>query len=390
MTRPVILQIITKSELGGAQSHVADLIEGLSASQSDAAFVDESPTKFLNNCEVHLATGQDGPLVERAKKAGAQVHFLPQLQRAINPLSDVGAVRECADLVREIRPDLIHAHSSKAGIVARLAGRATKVPTVFTAHGWGFSPGTPPARRALAWAFEYAVAPLGSRIICVSEADRRLALRHNVGTRRSLVVIRYGIPPEAAQATPQTEPPRFIMVARFNEQKDQTTLLHALAELQKSPDAHPDFTVDFVGSGPDFEKVQTLAHELGVFNKVSFLGDRHDVPELLRRSQCFILSTHYEGLPISIMEAMRAGLPIIATNVSGVREEVAHGENGYLVPHLDAPALARALQKLTVDEAKREQMGAASRAKFLNEFTRARMLGEIDALYTQVTASKAT
>lgn len=360
-----ILYLITKAELGGAQSHVADLVQGFAATN-----------------EIHLATGDEGPLTELARAAGAQVHVLPRLQRSVNPVVDLGVVRECAALIRRVKPHLVHAHSSKAGVVARLAGRRTGVPIIFTAHGWGFSPGAPPARRALALAVEAAIAPLSARIICVSESDRQLALRRGVGTARSLVTIRYGIAPGEVSAEPTTQPPRLLMVSRFSEQKDQPTLLRAIAQLERDGDL--DYAVDLVGTGPDFQKVQTLAQDLKVGHRVSFLGDRHDVPALLGESQVFVLSTHYEGLPISIMEAMRAGLPVIATDVSGIKEEVRHHYNGLLVPHLDVPALASALRRLIEEPDARSQMGRHSRSRWEGEFTRKRMLNQIEELYGQV------
>ena len=361
-----ILYLITKSELGGAQSHVADLIEG-----------------FAPNHEIHLATGSDGPLTDVARACGAPVHFLPRLQRSVNPLLDLAAVREFSALVRRVKPHLIHAHSSKAGVVARLSGRRTGVPVVFTAHGWGFSPGTPPARRALALAVEAAVAPLSARIICVSESDRQLALSLRVGTKSSLVTVRYGLAPDDLRARPSDEPPRLLMVARFNEQKDQATLLRAVAHLEQlEPDLN--YSLDLVGSGPDFERVRSLAGELKVQHRASFLGDRHDVPALLGAAQGFVLSTHYEGLPISIMEALRAGLPVVATDVSGIKEEVAHDETGLLVPHRDEVALANALRKIIKDPELRARMGTLGRQKFEAQFTRERMLLEIERLYAQV------
>lgn len=365
-----ILQIITKSELGGAQSHVADLLEGLDASG-------------VGQYELHVAASVEGPLLERARAAGASVHLLPRLQRSVNPIADMAAVRECAALIRRVRPDLVHAHSSKAGVVARLAGRRTGTPVVFTAHGWGFSPGAPRARQLLARAIETALSPLCARIICVCEADRQRAIGLRVASPGKLATIHNGISPEAEQARPETQPPRFIMVARFSEQKDQTTLLHALSLLERDGKTR-DFGVDLVGTGPDFEKLQALSQQLRLDGRVQFLGDRHDVPALLAASQAFVLSTHYEGLPISIMEAMRAGLPTIATDVSGIPEEVEHEKTGLLTPPRDAPALARALETLLESPPRRAEMGQAARRKFEREFTRARMLREVEQLYRDV------
>jgi glycosyltransferase involved in cell wall biosynthesis len=170
------------------------------------------------------------------------------------------------------------------------------------------------------------------------------------------------------------------MVARFNEQKDQTTLLKAIAQL-KDDSIH----LDLVGSGPSLESCKALAKSLGIENQVSFLGDRRDVPDLLAQSQIFILSTHYEGLPISILEAMRAGLPVVATSVNGIPEEVVDGKTGFLAPRQDVQALADALHTLINSPEIRQQMGKAGREKFEQEFTVERMITETREIYEAIT-----
>jgi glycosyltransferase involved in cell wall biosynthesis len=292
--KKVLLYMITQSEIGGAQSNVLDLIRG-----------------FQQDYDVHLATRIKGPLTESVAAINVPLHLLPHLVRPINLLHDYHAVKECISLIREIKPDVIHAHSSKAGLIARVAGWICKVPVVFTAHGWGFSLGNPPIRRLIALLSEKLAAPLGKKIICVSESDRQLALSLGVGSQNSLVTVRYGIGNiPVSLANPAQNPARLIMVARFNEQKDQATLLKAIAQLN---DRH--IHLDLVGSGPAWESCKDLAKSLGIEDQVSFLGDRRDVPDLLAQSQIFILSTHYEGLPISILEAMRAGLPVVALSL---------------------------------------------------------------------------
>jgi glycosyltransferase involved in cell wall biosynthesis len=141
---------------------------------------------------------------------------------------------------------------------------------------------------------------------------------------------------------------------------------------------------DLVGSGPELESSKALAKSLGIAEQVSFLGDRRDVPDLLARSQVFILSTHYEGLPISILEAMRAGLPVVATSVNGIPEEVEHGKTGLTVPHQDVQALADALSILINSPDKRNQMGKAGRHKFEQEFTVERMVNNTKTIYNQI------
>jgi glycosyltransferase involved in cell wall biosynthesis len=169
------------------------------------------------------------------------------------------------------------------------------------------------------------------------------------------------------------------MVARFNEPKDQATLLKAIAQLSDQ-----SIHLDLVGSGSAWESCKDLAKSLGIQDQVSFLGDRADVPQLLAQSQIFILCTHYEGLPISILEAMRAGLPVIATKVNGIPEEVEHGKTGLLVPDKDVKEVAKALSTLIESPDLRQQMGEAGRQKFLEEFTIERMIDETRTVYEQV------
>jgi glycosyltransferase involved in cell wall biosynthesis len=265
-------------------------------------------------------------------------------------------------------------------VVARVAGWICKVPVVFTAHGWGFTPGTPIKRRVLALIAEKLLAPLTAKLICVSENDRQLALSLGVGNQNSLVTVRYGIGNiPVSLANHALNPVRLIMVARFNEQKDQVTLLKAIAQLNNH-----SFHLDLIGSGPSWESCKNLAKSLAIEDKVSFLGDRRDVPDLLAKSQIFILSTNYEGLPISILESMRSGLPVVATSVNGIPEEVEHGKTGLLVPRQDVQALADALQTLIQSPEIRQQMGKAGRQKFEQEFTVDRMIDETKAIYEKI------
>jgi glycosyltransferase involved in cell wall biosynthesis len=347
-----LLYVITKSELGGAQASVYDLI--------------------YNFHQIY-----EGLLTEKASSLGVSVHTIPNLTRDIHLFRDYLAVKECIQLINEIQPNIIHVHSSKAGVVARIAAWISKLPVVFTAHGWGFSPGTPKFRRIVALVAEKLLALFSSKIICVSENDRLLAKKSSVGNQDLLQVVRYGISniPQTF-ANPSTQPPRLIMVARFNEQKDQTSLLQAIAQLQKYP-----IHLDLVGSGPFLESCKALAKFLGIEDRVSFLGDRTDVADLLAQYQIFILSTHYEGLPISILEAMRAGLPVVATKVNGIPEEVIDGETGLLVPRQDVSALRTALAVLIQSPNLRQQMGEAGRQKFEREFTVERMINETKAVY---------
>jgi glycosyltransferase involved in cell wall biosynthesis len=367
--KPVLLYVITKSDIGGAQGNVLDLIKA-----------------FRHSYEVHLAVGIRGPLSEDVEALGVPVHVLHRLTRNIKLTGDLACIQDCMALIRRLNPVVIHAHSSKAGVVARVAGWRCGVPTVFTAHGWGFSPGTPKLRRLVAFVVERLLSTISTKIICVSESDRQQALKLGVGNKRKLATVRYGIyNTTVPQANPGLEPVKMIMVARFNEQKDQATLLRAIARLK-----HHQLHLNLAGSGPSFETCKALAVELGISDRLSFLGDRRDVPELLQQSQVFILSTHYEGLPISILEAMRCGLPVIGSSVNGIPEEVEQGQTGFVVPPRNPEALANALDRVLSSSELRTSMGIAAKAKFEREFTIDRMTDETQMIYAEVAKVKAS
>jgi glycosyltransferase involved in cell wall biosynthesis len=363
MARKTLLYVITKSELGGAQGHVSDLIASLH-----------------RDYDIHLAVGTPGLLTDKMADLGVKVHIISSLQRRISPSQDLWAIKQCVAIVKLVKPDLIHCHSSKAGVVARLAAWICRVPVVFTAHGWGFDPRSPRLQRNIALGIEKILAPLTTKIICVSESDRQLAISLKVTAPKLVVTIHNGIAHGTTPtATPAQQPPKLIMVARFNRsQKDQHTLMQAIARI-KQP-----IQLDFVGTGPDWNGSKTIAKDLNIVDRVAFLGDRLDVPDLLARSQIFVLSTHYEGAPISILEAMRCGLPIIATNVNGIPEQVADGVTGLLVPHQDVNALTDAISILIADPLTRQQMGAAGKQKFLQEFTVEQMVEKTELVYRSI------
>jgi glycosyltransferase involved in cell wall biosynthesis len=362
--KPVLLYVITKSELGGAQAHVYDLIKSLH-----------------NDYQINLVVGTLGWLATQCEELGVSVHHLPSLTRSINFIKDVTAVKELVQTIDKIKPDLIHAHSGKPGIIARLAGKICHVPVVFTAHGWGFDPNAPKLTRNIALAAEKLLAKFATKIICVSESDRQLAIKLGVLAAERIVTIHNGINPgiELPVSTAKAAPTQLIMVARFNkQQKDQNTLMKAIQQIDR------DINVLFVGSGPDLDEAKNTAQELDILSKVSFLGDRLDVPQLLAQSQIFVLSTHYEGLPISILEAMRAGLPIIATNVNGIPEQVVDGKNGLLVERQDVDGLVQAITNLVDNPMLCQKMGRESIEKLQREFTIDEMVASTKALYQSV------
>jgi len=298
--------------------------------------------------------------------------------RPIDPFRDALALVQIRRHLKELQPDLVATHSSKAGVLGRLAARSLGLPVTFTAHGWAFTPGVSPSAAALYRVVERLAAPFASRIITVAHHDRELALREHVGRADQITTIHYGIPAiaDALHAQPERDPPRIVMIARFDVQKDHETLFRALANLQAL-----EWTLELLGDGPNEAQTRAMAQHLGIADRVQFSGLRGDVAERLARAQILVLMSHYEGFPISILEGMRAGLPVIASDVAGVRESVEDGRTGLLVPRRDVAASKLALERLISSGAIRREMGAAGQKRFEENFTFDKMVDSTIAVY---------
>ena len=364
--RPKVLYTITRAEHGGAQTHLLELI---GAVRSDL--------------EPVLATGEEGFLTEQTRALGLPVHLLPSLVHPIRPHRDARAVAELYRLIRREKPDLVHAHSGKAGLIARLAAALAGVPAVFTDHGWSFYDGSPLLRKTVGVASERFAAILCERIIVVSEAERALALRYRVATPGKLTTIYNGVRDTPHRASHGSGTVHITMVARFAPPKDQAFLLRALATID-----HP-FSLSFVGDGPTLAANKLLARDLGLLPKTKFLGvqDKESVAKLLAASDFFVLSTSSEAFGLSALEAMRAGLPVIASSVGGLREVVRDGETGFLVAHGDAEAWTERLSQMIADADLRARLGSAGRQRYETHFTFARMVERTLTVYRDVLAT---
>jgi glycosyltransferase involved in cell wall biosynthesis len=359
-----ILYLITRTEPGGAQVHVLDLLRA-----------------FKDRAEVHLGVGEEPNkfLIEEARKLGVEVHLLRNLVRSIRPDRDLPALLEVGALVKRLRPHLVHTHTSKAGFLGRLAARVLGVKSLYTAHGWVFAEAVLEGRKRLALTTERFAGRLGDRVITVSHHDRDLALHYRIVPAEKLKVIWNGVPDTPLRARPETHPPRVVMVARFAPPKDHALLLRALAGLRELP-----WTLDLVGEGPVLPQAQALAEALGLTERVRFLGARRDVAEVLAGGQVFALASYSEGLPLSVLEAMRSGLPVVATDVGGVKEAVVEGKTGFLVGQGDEAGFRERLAGLLQDPRLRVSLGEAGRKRYEEAFTLERMLRETWQVYEEI------
>jgi glycosyltransferase involved in cell wall biosynthesis len=231
----------------------------------------------------------------------------------------------------------------------------------------------------MVWPSEWLAACCCARIITVSDRDKRLAVTSRIAREERLVTIHNGVPDDARQASPAAPGPmEIVMVSRLAPPKDPWTLLRALQNLQG------DWRLTFAGGGSELPKVQSLARELGLAARVRFLGDCDDVPALLARSSVFVLLSRKEGFPITVLEAMRAGLPVVASDVGGVAEQVVEGQTGLLIPASDSGTLASSLQVLLDDPNRRGGMGRLGRARYLEQFTLEKMVAATWDVYDRV------
>lgn len=360
---------ITRADaIGGATVHVRDLAAELIAMGNRAT----------------VLVGGEGAVTRELGAAGIPFVSLRHLRRSVNPLRDILAVREMARAIERIAPDLVSAHTAKAGAIARLACASIEVPAVYTPHGWTIGDRLSRVQGAIYRQIERHIAPLSAAIVNVSEYERDLARGYGIGAPALHRTIHNGMPdiPRQLRADPCGEPCRIVMVARFEEPKDHATLLHALTGLRHLP-----WGLELVGDGPREAAVRRLAETLRLSGRVSFRGAVRSAAGALSKAQIFVLSSRSEGFPRSILEAMRAGLPVVASNVGGVSEAVRDGRTGYVVPRQSVDCMRAALASLIGDRFRRAAFGAAGRRAYEKRFTFGRMFGETLAVYEQITGA---
>jgi glycosyltransferase involved in cell wall biosynthesis len=358
--------LVTRSDpIGGAQIFIRDHCEALVARGHDVTVLTGAPGTF---------TGQ---LTERGIRWG----IIPHLSRSLSSGRDARALVEIRCVLKAIGPDLVCAHCAKAGSLGRLAAWSLRLPVVYTPHYWSFTEGVPRRNARLYRWGERFLAPFAARIITVSEFDRQLAIRQRVAPRRKLVTITNGMPdiPASDRAQPGRSPVLLTMVARFEPQKDHASLLRALANLKQHA-----WRLDLIGDGPLLGRAQELTGELGISDRVRYLGQRNDVTQRLAESQIYALTSNWEGFPLSILEAMRAGLPVIASHVGGVGEAVKNGITGFLVPRADTEALVLRLGQLLSSPELRSRLGTTGRARYEERYTFERSFRRTLAVYQEV------
>lgn len=308
---------------------------------------------------------------------------------------DVPTARAIARLLRGGNFDLVHAHGQKPGLLARTVAVPFRVPVIFTPHALVHrhqldvpSPGARGRYLKTLW-MERALRPLTAGLIAVSDDERRVARRDGLISERRSRTILNGV---AAPARRPPDPrlmgvggggPLFGMVSGLRDQKGLPTLLAALERLAA---AGTPVRFAIVGNGPLEQEVRARVAGGLLAATTAVVPYNGDVGPYLAALDAYVLPSYWEGLPLGVLEAMHAGLPVVASAVGGTPEAILDEETGLLVEARDVDGLARAVARLAGDAALRERLGAAARALAVERFAADRMVGEIAAFYREVVA----
>jgi glycosyltransferase involved in cell wall biosynthesis len=359
-----IVHVITKGDVGGAQTHVVDL----------------ALTQVEMGDECVVIAGTDGAAMQRLREHGVSVRILPAIGRSRSKSrANVGTLKELRAALAEIEPDVVHGHSSHAGLLARAAARRDGYPSVYTAHGWPFQRGAAFGQRTMSLIGESVGSRLGDGVICLTDAEADLARRWRVASPPKVWVIPNGLRDIAAQdrrPPGRVGPVRLTMVARFAPPKQQRELIEVLATL-----THDSWNITFVGDGPDLAECSRLANQL-IGPRCAFLGASDQVSQVLAASDVLVLWSKYEGLPISLLEGMRAGLCCVASDLPGVRRLFGDPPVGIVAG--DAAALATTLDQLVIDRQRCDRLGALARAEFERRYSADAMALRVREVYEAV------
>jgi glycosyltransferase involved in cell wall biosynthesis len=386
-----VLRVIARLNMGGPALHVAYLSAGLVERGYDTTLVAGT-----------LARGEES-MAHVAEERGVAVVVLPELSREIAPLHDLRAARRLAHLIREQRPHILHTHTAKAGAVGRLAAlfaRDARPPiVVHTFHGHVLRGYFGPVRSRLFRLLERRLARTATALVAVSPEVRDDLVALGVAPREKFTVIRLGIELDRRVAAGQdgraetrrqlgVPDERFVVgwIGRMTAVKRTDNVLLAFKGLRERG---VDACLCMVGDGPDRDQVEQQAHRLGIMRRCLFLGYQEDVAPFYAAFDALVLPSGNEGTPVSAIEALAGGRPVVATRVGGVPDVVRDGQDGFLVEPGAVDDLADRLARLATDPELRRRMGESGRARVLERYSVRRLLDDVDRFYRELLEAKA-
>jgi glycosyltransferase involved in cell wall biosynthesis len=361
------IALILRPDRGGAFTHVVQLSHALTAEGHDV-FV----------C---------GPFDPDGGEFDATVVPL-KLVRPVSPHADLAAAASFARIVRRLRPDLIHAHGSKGGVIGRIGRLASpRTPLVLTPHLFAFANYfARPAQRRIYRVAERLLAPLATRVIAVCEAERREA--ESIGRSDRIRVVHNGVEPVRMDATHPivaelgSEGPVLCTVAELRASKGVVTLVEAMGLVIEE---HPEARLAVAGDGEERARIDRRISELNLQPAIRMLGRTPGADSVLAGATAFVNPAYAEAFPYTVIEAMSGALPVIATDVGGTSEATGtDGGAGLLVEPGDAAGLAAAISAVLSDPAFADRLGSAARARYEQQFTTEHMTEGILGVYAEL------
>ncbi|HAZ08034.1 MAG TPA: glycosyltransferase family 1 protein [Elusimicrobia bacterium] len=376
--RVKVAHVVTRLDMGGAQQNTLYTVRHL------------DPVRF----EALLVCGEGGYFDEEVRHdREVRTIFLDSLVREVSLPRDLLALLELRRLFAAERPDVVHTHSSKAGILGRLAAALAGVPViVHTYHGFGFHDRQSPCVKAVYVLLERLCALVTTRLVFVSRANADYAARHGIRGAAEGVVLRSGVrladfPAKVDAATLKTSAgigrrqPLVISIGNLKPQKNAGDFVAVAAKVAARV---PEARFVFIGDGPLRRELEAKAFALGLEGKLLFLGWRRDGAQWLAAADVFALTSLWEGLPRSLVEAMKTGLPPICYAVDGVVDLIRDAENGFLVEPANTELFAERLARLLQDEDLRRRLGAAAARSIGPEFDIDGMVRSQETLYDRL------
>ena len=376
-----VLLVITGLATGGATNVVLDI----------AGHFKNQP-----EFDLQLITGPIPPgrndVTHRAKELGIPTRVIPSLINHVNPIANLKAVADLRRIMVEGKYDIVHTHSSVAGVVGRLAALAACIPVIIHhVHGWGFHDGMSGWTRKLYLSLERLCAKFTDRIVTVSEPDIQKGLTQGIGTEDKFTLINNGIDLEKFRQDVDVQQVRSElgldpecklvgMVGRLDEQKNPLDLIRAAAIVTKS---YSKVQFLIVGDGSLRPECERLINELNLKDKFFLLGFRSDVPRILPILTITAMSSLWEGLPLAFLESMSAGKPIVANDIDGASDVVVNGETGFLVSPHKPQAMAERILTLLNDETLCNKMGDIAKQRSAH-YSLPKMFGKIESLYNEL------
>lgn len=405
-----ILYLITQSELGGAQRYIFDLAENL-----------------REEFQISVAFGKQGEEKELAKKLnniGIKNYTIKYLKREISPINDLFTIFEIIKLIKKLKPDIIHLNSSKISILGSLAAKIcfmfhVSCFIIYTVHGWVFNEPLPKWKKLFYQYAEKFTAKFKNKIICVNELDYEIAKNELKIPEKKIILIHHGIKPinflskEYAREKifpVMPEGAERPIVSRENSRRINNEILSlrsrmtdsiiigTIANLYKTkgleylikttkilstfnPEYSGQLSTIIIGEGEERKNLENLIAKNNLQNSFFLIGKIENAAELLKAFDIYVCSSVKEGLPYSILEAMQAGLPIVATNVGGIPEMIEDKKNGLLVRPQNPEELAEKIKILIEDENLRNALGARAKINAEKKFGVKGMIEETKKIY---------